>query len=198
MKRFLLLGTVFQQILQLRHELLHVLEVHVHGSESHVSHFIEFLQPVHDHFPDFRGGQLAFRSFMHRAFDFIHDGLELRCRYRPLLARFQQSLQDFLTLEALPPPVLLDHHVRNFVDALVSGEAPFAFQAFAPPADRIARPPFPRIDHFVVQMPAKWTLHSSGSPRWRSSWRPAASAMSRSSAFSSAASSRSLPSETPS
>ena len=55
----LLFGAVLEQILQLRHELLHVLEVHVHGCEAYVRDLIELLELVHDHFADFGGSQLA-------------------------------------------------------------------------------------------------------------------------------------------
>src|SRR5229473_1763102 len=186
----LFLHPVLQQVLQLAHEFLHVLEVHVHRSESHVRHLIQLLQPAHDHFADFRGGQLAFRGLLHHAFDFINDGFQLGRGHRTLFASFQKSLQNLLPLEALAPPVLLADHVRNFVNALVRGEAPPALQALAPPADGVAQAALARIDHLVVHVRAKRTLHRAESP-CRAALSPAAS-------FSCSASSRNSPSENPS
>src|SRR6266851_3529269 len=186
----LFLHPVLQQILQLAHKFLHVLEVHVHRSESHVRHLIQLLQPAHDHFADFRGGQLAFRGLLHHAFDFIDDGFQLWRGHRAFFARLQKSLQNFLALEAFPPSVLLDDHVRNFIDALVRCESPAALQALAPPANGVAETALARIDHFVVNVRAKRTLHWTDSPR-RAALSPAAS-------FSCSAISRNFPSENPS
>ena len=53
--------------------------------------------------------------------------------------RFSQArstpAKHFLTLKLFPATVFLHHHVGYFVNAFVAGEAPFAFQAFAPAAD---------------------------------------------------------------
>src|SRR6267143_1773521 len=100
-----------------------------------------------------------------------------------------KSLQNFLPLEALAPPVFLDDHVRNLVDPLVRGEATPALQAFAPPANGIAGAAFSRIDHLVVNVRTKRTLHGAGSP-CRTTRSPAAS-------FSCSAISRNFPMEKP-
>src|SRR5690348_2299814 len=71
----------------------------------------------------------------------IHQRFEFRRRPRTLLTRPQHPLQNFVPVEFLAPPVLLNHHVRNFVNALIRGESLPAFQAFAPPPNQIARAP---------------------------------------------------------
>jgi hypothetical protein len=101
---------------------------------------------MHDHFADFRGGQFPFRCLMHHAFDFIHDGFEFRRGNGTFFAGFQQALQNFLALEAFAPPILLDHHVGNFVDAFVGGETARAFQAFAAAANRVAGAAFAGVN----------------------------------------------------
>src|SRR6266849_3187769 len=189
-RKGLFLDAILEQILQLAHEFLHVLEVHVHRRKSHVRDLIQFLETVHDHFADFRGGQLAFRGLVHHAFDFIHDGFQLGGGHGTFLARFQKSLQNLLPLEALAPPVLLDDHVRNFVDAFVGCESAATLQALAPAADGVTAAAFPRVDHFVVNMPAKRTLHGAASPCW--------AVISPTATFSCAAISRSFPNDNPS
>src|SRR6266849_8181694 len=186
----LFLHTVLQQIFQLAHEFLHVLEVHVHRSESHVRHLIQLLQPAHDHFADLGGGQFALRGLLHHAFDFIHDRFEFRRGHRTLFARFQKSLQNLLPLEALAPPVFLDDHVGDFVDAFVGGEPPAAFQALTAAANGIADAALSRVDHLVVNVRAKRTLHWAESPCW--------AAPSSAAPFSCSAISFSFPSESPS
>src|SRR6202165_4524023 len=186
----LFLDAILDQILQFAHELLHILEVHVHRSKSHVRDLIQLLQPVHDHFADFRGGQFAFGGLLHHALDFIHDCFQLGGGHGTFFARFQKSLQNLLPLEALAPPILLDDHVRNFVDAFVGCEPAAALQALAPPANRVAAAAFPRINHLVVNVCAKRALHWADSP-CRAALSPAAS-------FSCSAIARNFPSENPS
>src|SRR5260370_20737429 len=156
---------------------------------------------VHDHLADFRSGQLTLGGFVYHAFDFVNDRFELRCRYRPLFASLQQALQNFLAFKAFAPSILLDHHVRNFVNPLVSGESALTFQTLAPSPNGVAGAPFTRIDYLVIQMPAERTLHSGFSPLPpRSTLGPAlpCAAISSSSCFSCFANSRNLPRETPS
>src|SRR6266571_284961 len=105
--------------------------------------FEQILQLAHDHFADFRGGQLALAGFMHHAFDFVDNFLQFWCGHWSLLASLQQSLQDLLPLEAFAPSILLDHHVRNFVDPLVRREPPAALQAFPPAANGVPAAAFP-------------------------------------------------------
>src|SRR5216683_653116 len=189
-RKELFFHAIFEQIFQLAHELLHILKVHVYRREPHVRHFVQLLQPVHDHFADFRGGQLALAGFMHDAFDFVDNFLQFWCGHWSLLARLQEPLQDLLPLEAFPPSILLDHHVRNFVDPFVRREPPAALQAFPPTANGVPAAAFPRINHFVINMRAKRTLHWAGSPCW-ATVSPAAS-------FSCSAISRNFPKDNPS
>ena len=157
-------GAIFEEVFQFGHEFLDVFEIHVDAGETDVGDFVELLEAMHDHFADFRGGQFPFGGFVDHAFDFIHDGFEFGSGNGALLASFQQPLQNFLALEAFAAAILLDHHVGNFVDALVSGEAAGAFQAFAAAADGVAGAAFAGINYLVVQMRAERTLHSKVSP----------------------------------
>src|SRR6266853_5272259 len=120
---------------------------------------------MHDHLADFRRSQFALGSLMHHAFDFVDDGFKLRRRHRPLLASFQQTLQNFLTFEAFSAAILLDHHVRNFVDAFVRGEAPSTFEAFPPAPNGVAAAALSRINYLVVDVRTERALHSAISPR---------------------------------
>src|SRR5260370_7568599 len=192
------LCAILQQILQLAHEFLDVLEIHVHAREAHVRNFVELLQAVHDHFADFGGGQLALGGFVHDAFDFVNDAFKLGRRHRPFFAGFQQALQNFLALEAFATAILLDDHVGNFVDALVGGEAASTFEAFAAAANGVAAAAFARINHLVVYVRTERAFHSEDSP-WRIPVSPLLPTPSLSSISSSClAISRNWPSDQPS
>ncbi len=102
---------------------------------------------------------------MHHAFDFIDNGFELRRRHRPLLASFQQTLQNFLAFEAFAAAILLDDHIRNLVDAFVRGETPSTFEAFPAAADGVTAAAFSRINYLVVDVRTERALHSAISPR---------------------------------
>src|ERR1700756_4201983 len=101
---------------------------------------------------------------MHYGFNLVHNTFQLWRGHGPLLARFQKPLQNFLPFESLAPSVLLDHHVRNFVDALVGSESPAALQPLAPAANGIAAGAFPRINYLVIFVRAKRKLHEATSP----------------------------------
>src|SRR5208282_3958119 len=100
--------------------------------------------------------ELALRRFMHHALDFIHDSFEFRRGHGPLLTSFQQSLQNFLAFEALSPPILLDDHVRDFINALVGRKPSAALETLPPPPDRVTGAALARVDHLIVQMRAEW------------------------------------------
>src|SRR6267154_2490729 len=102
---------------------------------------------------------------MHHAFDFIDNGFELGRWHRPLLASFQQTLQNFLTFESFAAAVLLDHHVRNFINPFVRGEAPPTFEAFPPASNSVAAAPLSRINYLVIDVRTERALHSAISPR---------------------------------
>ena len=75
----------------------------------------------------------------------------------------QQPAQHLLAIELLAPPVLLHHHVRNLVDALIRREALVAALALAPPANRVRLFALARIHHAVLRKPAVRTLHRNAS-----------------------------------
>src|SRR6266851_3391079 len=127
----LLLRAVLQQVLQLAHELLHVLEVHVHRRKPHVRHLIQFFQAVHDHFADFRGCQFAFRGLLHHAFDFIHDSFQLWRSHRPSLPRqtisnkyIDMQTTSCYSFPCLPSPTRTPRVVRAPAPRLVSPPLP--------------------------------------------------------------------------
>src|SRR5262249_36481309 len=55
--------------------------------------------------------------------------------------------------------VLLDHHIRDLVDALVGGEAAAARQALAASPDDHAVLPFARVDDLVLDVRAEGAFH---------------------------------------
>src|SRR5450759_1741002 len=80
-----------------------------------------------------------------------------------LFARLQQPAEHLLAVELLAPAILLDHHVRDFINSLVRSVAAGAFQALAAAANGIAFLALTGIDYLIVQMIAEWTLHSDAS-----------------------------------
>ena len=73
---------------------------------------------------------------------------------------FSSPVKNFLTIESFAAAVFLDHHVRDFVDAFVTGESALASQTLPAPPNRVAFLAFPRIHDFVLKVAAKRTFHS--------------------------------------
>src|SRR5262245_623029 len=120
------------------HELGNVLKFEVDGGEPDISDLIEVFQTAHDHLADSRCRAFAFRRSLHEGFDRIDYGFEFGGRDGAFLAGAKQPRHDFVAVEGFAPAVFLDDHVRNFVNSLVGGEPPLAFQALPATAYRIA------------------------------------------------------------
>jgi len=86
-------------------------------------------------------------------------GLEPRRSELALLGRDKQAGEQLLPVEFLTPTVFFHHHVWDFVDTLVGGEALLALETLAAPADKLALFAFARIHHFVIDETAEGTLH---------------------------------------
>src|SRR5215813_7998299 len=141
------------------HELGDVLKFQVDGGEADIGDLIKVFQAAHDHLADFRCRAFALRRSLHEGFDCIDYSFELGGRDGAFLAGAKQSRHDFVAVERFAPAIFLDDHVWDFVDPLVGGESPLAFQALAAAAYRIALPRFAGIDDPIFDVSAEWALH---------------------------------------
>src|ERR1700693_770703 len=151
----------FYEMPQLVHEFFHIFKIQIYRSEADVGDFVVAAQAIHDEFAEFAGLALAFLRIDDKGFGLVHNLLELADWHRPFLTCTQQAVQNFLAVEFLAASVLLDHHVRNFIDALVGGEALGALQALAAAADRLRLFAFARVDYLVIGEAAKGTFHGA-------------------------------------
>ena len=119
-------------------------------------------QAVHDELADFAGLALALGGLDDEGLGFIDDLFKSADWDWTLLAGAHESIKNFLAVKTLAASVFFYHHVRNFVDAFVGGEALFTLQAFAAAADGIRFLAFARIHDFVIFKPAKGAFHVLG------------------------------------
>ena len=155
-------GRGFQQVFQFGHEFLYVFEVEIDGCESYIRDFVVAAQAVHDQLADFAGFSLALGGLDDESLGFIDDLFELADGHGTLLAGAHESVENFLAVKTLAAAVFFYHHVWDFVDTLIGGEAFFALQAFAAAADGIRLLTFARIHDFVIFKPAKGAFHVLG------------------------------------
>src|SRR5579862_3419271 len=101
-------------------------------------------------------------GFDDERFGLVHDLLQFTDRHRALLAGAQQAIEHLLAIELFAAPVLLYHHVRDFVDPLVGGEALAALQALAAAPDGLGFLTLARVDYLVIGKTAKRTFHGAG------------------------------------
>ena len=85
---------------------------------------------------------------------------QLADRYGPLFAGPEQPVKHLLAVELFPPAIFFHHHVGDFVDALVRGEALTALQTLAAAADGVCLLGLAGIHDFVIDESAKRTLHA--------------------------------------
>src|ERR1039457_6687136 len=147
-------------MLQLVEERLFVLKIPIHRRESYVGDLVEFAEILHQEFSYIYSRYLPVRRIADLRFHPIDQFGEPRHAHRTLFARLQQTAQHLLAVELLAPAILLDHHVWDFVNSLVRSVTAAKFHAFAAAADGIAFLALAGINHLIMQMIAKWTLHS--------------------------------------
>src|SRR5688500_5653919 len=156
---FLLLDV--QQILELGHEFANVAEVTIDRGEPDVGDLVQHPELVHHERANLLGAHLALGFLLQRRLDPVSDRLERSDADGPLLTRFEQPGQQLLPLEPFAAAVLLDHHVGDLVDPLVTGEPAPAAEALAAPADDLPLLALAGIHHFVAEVRAVWTLHEA-------------------------------------
>src|SRR5205085_8381323 len=118
----------------------------------------------HDGRADLAGRHLLVATRLHEALDVVHDLLELARRDGPLLARAAKAGQELGAVEELAALVLLHDVGRDFLEALVRGEAAGALSALAPAADGVAVRGLARVHDTVLGPSAVGTAHRSAAP----------------------------------
>src|SRR6266511_1373011 len=150
-----------QQILQLAHELADVPEVPVHRRKAYIRDLVQVLQLLHDERADLGGGDLLLRPLLQHQLHAIADVLDGRHTHRTLLARFQETSDQLLPLEPFARAVLLDDHVRDLVNPLITRKplVTISIETLTPPSNNVAFFAFARIDDLVAHVSAVRTLH---------------------------------------
>ena len=149
-----------EQYPQLFHELVHVLELPVDGSETDVGHLVERLQAVDDEVAQLRGGDLPILLAVEQGFGLVDDLFQRRQADRPLFAGLEQAAEELLAVELLAAAVRLDDPVGDVLDLFVGSEPAAAAQALPPAPDRLPAADIPRVDHAVIVGAAEWTSHA--------------------------------------
>ena len=121
---------------------------------------IAIVRRLADQKPDDLESHLALAQGDEVALDAVDDLLQPLHRNRALLARAAEALEQLPPLVVLPPAVLLDDHVRDFVNAFVTCKSPLAIQTLPPPADGVAFLGQAGFHHLRFQMTAKRALHA--------------------------------------
>src|ERR1700729_1375469 len=75
----------------------------------------------------------------------------------------QQPAQHLLSIELLPPPIFLDHHVRNFIDPFIRRKALVAPFTLTPSANRVRLFTLARINYSILGKSTVRTLHRNNS-----------------------------------
>src|SRR5262245_11353485 len=149
-----------QQSLQLVREFIDVAEMTIHRCKTDIRHFVETLQLLHDKLADVDGTDFFLRPFLESRLHAVGERLERGYADRPFLARLQQTRYYFLPVESLACAVLFDHHIRDLVDPLVTGEALAALEALAAAPDHFAFFRLARIDDFVAEVGTVRAFHT--------------------------------------
>ena len=156
-----------QQLIQLIHKRIDILELPVHRREADVGHLVQVPEALHDQLPDAGGADLPPQLVLELLLDLVGGPLQQGEGDRPLLAGLEHAAQELAPVKGLPGAALLDDHQGEHLHGLVGGEAILAFQALPPPADAGAVVGGAGVDDLAVQGGAEWAFHiSSPPPSW--------------------------------
>ena len=150
---------LLQDLGQLPHEAVDVLELTVHRGEADVADLVQGLEPLHDHLADVIGADLPLHGVHDGLLDLIGDALELRDGHGAVDAGVLQTGQDLLLVEVLAGAVLLHHHHGQALHHLIGGEPPLTAQTFPPTADGEIIVRVAGIHHLAFLVTAEGTFH---------------------------------------
>src|SRR4051794_13550993 len=119
-------------------EILRLAEIAIDRGEAHIGDLVEAGQRLHDEAADDVARYLALARALELANHRVDDALDLLGLDRPLAQGDMDRAREFVALERLALPVLLDHRQLAQLDALEGGEARRAIRAEAAPTDRRA------------------------------------------------------------
>ena len=122
-------------MLELQLEFAHIFKVAIDACETNVGNRVDLFETRHDELANRAGRAFALGRINNESLRFIYHALQLEGGDIAFLAGLHQSAENFLAIEFLTPPILLDDHVWDLVDALIRGEALVASLTFASPAD---------------------------------------------------------------
>jgi hypothetical protein len=128
---------LFQQVFQLIHELVDILELAVDGSEADVGDLVDTVQSLHNRLTDTSGINLFFTAFLKAELQAINDLFDGLNGNGTFLARTLNAGNNFLALEHLPPAVLFYDQGKGFLHSLKSRETALADNTLAPAPDNV-------------------------------------------------------------
>lgn len=150
---------LFEEPLQLFHELTDIPELPIDGCKAHISYLIELMQLMHRELTDLSGGHFPVVFALEVTLDIVDELFNALYAEGPLLAGHHDALNELLALERLAPAVLLYDHEGHALDILIRRESPLALQALAPPPDARSVLRSARVDNAVIPISAVWASH---------------------------------------
>ena len=128
---------VFEELVELVHKGVDILELTVNGSETHIAYLVDILELVHRKLADLLSGNLTVKARLNLALDFVYDILNLLERNGTLFARPQKTVCQLVSVKALAALVALDDNYVNLLDCFVGCEPLSASEALPAAADTL-------------------------------------------------------------
>src|SRR6266700_3542521 len=137
-----------------------LLEPAIDAGETHVSHFVNLAQAVHDQLADDLSGHFAFilvGGFIDDSFDQVLNDLGAD---RAFLAGFLDAGQEFFPSQLFAAAITFKHHQSRALDLLISCESKGASAALAAAANGGPLTRGARVNDLIILTAALWASHS--------------------------------------
>ena len=128
--------TIIQNGLQFIHEVMHVLELTIHGRKAYKRDLVEISQGTENEFADQPRRDFSFAIFVDRRFDIANEQINLFRTDRAFVAGFLHSPADLFPIKGNSRAILFDHTDGRLFNLFVGRKSTLAAEAFATSTNR--------------------------------------------------------------
>ena len=153
----------FQQLCELVHKGVDILELPVDGGETDIGYFVNTLELLHRKLAYINGCHLAVERILKHGLYLADSLFELFHIDGTLFTRLEHTVEKLVSVKDLTRFVLFDNDYRHGFDYLISCEALAAAHTLAAAADSLALVGGTRVDDLALFKTTERTLQSNHS-----------------------------------
>jgi len=113
---------LLEDLIQLMHETVDILELAVNRSKSNICNFIQRLQSFHDKVTNMGSRNLTIQRVLDDLLNLVCNRFQISHRYRPLFTCTNHTIQDLIAVKRLAAIILLYHDHGKAFNCFIRGK----------------------------------------------------------------------------